>query len=313
MSRAATGQVLVVDVGTSSVRAAVVARRRHRSRASHDQELLPDSPADGLVQFDATVDGDARALDSRAPRSTPRDRSTRSASPTSAARRSSGIATTGEPVGPGIGWQDLRTIGDCLALRARRRATSAQPVGHQGAVAARPASTPARGRDLCFGTVDTWVAWTLSDGRVHVTDATNAAVTGMQDARPRRLGHARRSTILGVPRSHDAGDRRLDGRSSAMRPRCPARRRSPRSLGDQQASLVGQGCVRHGDAKITFGTGGMLDLVLDEARRRARRTRASTARSRSSRGANTAAPRGASKRSCSRRAPTCSGSATTSG
>ena len=35
--------------------------------------------------------------------------------------------------------------------------------------------------------------------------------------------------------------------------------------GDQQASLVGQGCVRRGDAKITFGTGGMLDLVLDEA------------------------------------------------
>jgi glycerol kinase len=34
--------------------------------------------------------------------------------------------------------------------------------------------------------------------------------------------------------------------------------------GDQQASLVGQGCVRRGDAKITFGTGGMLDLVLDE-------------------------------------------------
>src|SRR5205823_4591812 len=36
-------------------------------------------------------------------------------------------------------------------------------------------------------------------------------------------------------------------------------------VGDQQASLVGQGCVRRGDAKITFGTGGMLDVVLDDA------------------------------------------------
>jgi glycerol kinase len=43
-------------------------------------------------------------------------------------------------------------------------------------------------------------------------------------------------------------------------------------IGDQQASLVGQGCVRCGDAKVTFGTGGMLDVVLDEsAPRRAQR------------------------------------------
>ena len=38
---------------------------------------------------------------------------------------------------------------------------------------------PDRSRDLCFGTVDTWVAWTLSGGGLHVTDATNAGVTGL--------------------------------------------------------------------------------------------------------------------------------------
>ena len=36
-----------------------------------------------------------------------------------------------------------------------------------------------RERDLCFGTVDTWVAWVLSDGAVHATDHSNAAVTGL--------------------------------------------------------------------------------------------------------------------------------------
>ena len=70
------------------------------------------------------------------------------------------------------------------------------------------------------------------------------------------------------------------------RPRCPARRRSPRCSATSRPSLVGQGCVHHGDAKITFGTGGMLDL--DARRRRAAASRCAgrTARSRSSRGAH---------------------------
>ena len=66
-------------------------------------------------------------------------------------------------------------------------------------------------------------------------------------------------------------------------------------VGDQQASLVGQGCVRRGDAKITFGTGGMLDVVLDETPPAARRSETSTEPFRSSRGVTAAAARGASK------------------
>ena len=38
---------------------------------------------------------------------------------------------------------------------------------------------PERTRDLCFGTVDTWIAWTLSGGALHVTDSTNAGLTGL--------------------------------------------------------------------------------------------------------------------------------------
>ena len=88
---------------------------------------------------------------------------------------------TGTPVGPGLGWQDLRTVGACLALRGdgvrvgpNQSATKVQWLLDQ-------LDDRARAADLCFGTVDTWVAWTLSGGALHVTDATNAAVTGLQN------------------------------------------------------------------------------------------------------------------------------------
>ena len=95
---------------------------------------------------------------------------------------------TGMPVGPGLGWQDLRTIGACLTLRGdgvrvgpNQSATKVQWLLDQ-------LDDPARAAELCFGTVDTWVAWTLSGGTLHVTDATNAAVTGLQNRDVVRLG-----------------------------------------------------------------------------------------------------------------------------
>jgi glycerol kinase len=118
-----------------------------------------------------------------------------------------------------------------------------------------------RAADLCFGTVDTWVAWTLSGGTVHVTDATNAAITGMQSGDVSGWD-ARVLERLGVPLAmmpaivDSAG---VVGDATAL----PGAPPIAALTGDQQASLVGQGCVSRGDAKITFGTGGMLDLVLD--------------------------------------------------
>jgi glycerol kinase len=119
----------------------------------------------------------------------------------------------------------------------------------------------ARATDLCFGTVDSWVAWTLSEGSAHVTDATNAALTGLQVVGDTSRWHDRTLAALGVPASmlplivdsceHAGVARALPGAPPIVA-----------MLGDQQASLVGQGCVHPGDAKITFGTGGMLDLVL---------------------------------------------------
>ncbi len=253
-----TGQVLVVDVGTSSVRAAVVGADGSFVN-SHDRELLPDSPADGLVQFDATLLGDTCLELARAALAAggPVDAvgiSDQSGSTVVWDRR------TGLPVGPGLGWQDLRTIGACLALRAdgvrvgpNQSATKVQWLLDQ-------LDDRSRAADLCFGTVDTWVAWTLSGGAVHVTDATNAAITGMQTGDASGWDE-RVLDVLGVPVAmmpaivDSAG---VVGEASAL----PGAPPIAALAGDQQASLVGQGCVRRGDAKITFGTGGMLDLVL---------------------------------------------------
>ncbi|GIU85563.1 MAG: glycerol kinase [Acidimicrobiia bacterium] len=166
--------------------------------------------------------------------------------------------TTGEPIGPGIGWQDLRTVGACLALRAQ----GLHLAPNQSATKLQwllDTFDPDRDADLCFGTVDTWVAWHLSGGRLHVTDPTNALVTGLRSATggwDERTLEVLRIPERVLPAVVDSCG--VCGEAAAL----PGSPPIAGLLGDQQASLVGQGCVRRGDAKITFGTGGMLDVVL---------------------------------------------------
>jgi glycerol kinase len=252
-------KILVLDIGTSSVRASVL-RDDVSVEFEVAQELLPDSPADGLVEFDAgalatcthtlaeaaitavgTVDGIGICN-----------------------QRASTVVwdrATGEPVGPALGWQDLRTIGACLALRGEglqlapnQSATKLQWLVEQ--------YDAAHARDLCFGTVDAWVAWTLSDGQIFVTDPGNAGVTGLA-ARGVAAWDASIVEKLGVgsvalPTIVDTAG--ACGHATAL-PGVPP---IVAIVGDQQASLAGQACVRPGDAKITFGTGGMLDVNLGD-------------------------------------------------
>ena len=90
-----------------------------------------------------------------------------------------------------------------------------------------------------------------------MTDATNAAVTALVDPAD-RLGRAAAAGIA-HPVGHAAGDRRLLGNRRAPRRALPGAPPICGIAGDQQASLVGQGCTLPGLAKATFGTGGMLD------------------------------------------------------
>jgi glycerol kinase len=258
------GSVLVVDVGTSGVRAAIV-RPDASVEHVHYAPVLPDSPAPGLVEFDATVMADAVLAVARA------------ALHDAGAVEAVGIANqrastivweraTGTPVAPGIGWQDLRTVMTCLTLQAEgiRLAPNASATKLMAILdAVDPDRTRAEGGELCFGTVDSWVAWILSGGAtagadaLHVTDATNAAVTALID--PSSIDWDQPLLeLLGIPSA--VLPRIVD--SSGAVGACHALPGAPPLCGiagDQQASLVGQGCTRPGLAKATFGTGGMLD------------------------------------------------------
>jgi len=246
--------ILVIDIGTSSIRAAVV--RPDATIAHEDRHpLLPDSPAPGLVEFDAArmalvaLEAARHALDVAGP--------VTSVGITN--QRASTIVwdrATGAPVAPGQGWQDLRTIGDCLVLQA----DGLRLAPNQTATKARNLLTSAGDTtDLLVGTVDTWIVWHLTEGAAHVTDASNAGVTGLfsidtGDWSPHvldALGIAPTAMATIVDSSGDIAP------ATAL-PGAPMIRGI---AGDQQASLLGQACTTSGDAKITFGTGGMLDVV----------------------------------------------------
>src|SRR5438105_9437333 len=253
--------VLVVDVGTSGVRAAVVGGDASVEHV-HYREVLPSTPAPGFVEFDAREMADA-ALDVA-------QAALAEAGSVDAVgiadQRSSTIAwdrATGEPVGPGVGWQDLRTVGMCLGLQAQGIRVAPNVSATKLAFLLDLADSE-RTRDLCFGTVDTWVAWTLSKGSLHVTDLSTAAVTGMFRSdgsgwsEPTLEALRVPSTVL--PSVVDSSG--VVGEAVALSGSPPI----AGIAGDQQASLIGQGCVRPGQAKITFGTGGMLDLCLGDSR-----------------------------------------------
>ena len=87
-------------------------------------------------------------------------------------------AATGEPVGPALSWQDLRTAGTCLELQAEGLRLAPNEAATKLAWLL-DTFDPSRQRDLRFGTLDTWVVWALSQGSAHVTDFTNAAVSGL--------------------------------------------------------------------------------------------------------------------------------------
>ena len=254
--------MLVIDVGTTGLRAAVVDETL-AVRAMEYRACPPSTPAPGLVEFDG-ADLAAKLLEAaHAALAT-------FAAPVAAVgitnQRASTLVwdrTTGEPVAPGLGWQDLRTVGECIMAKLEH-GWSVAPNQSSTKAGWLLANTPGlEGRDLCVGTIDSWIAWTLSEGALHVSDQTNASATtnGLRVVDGSMWAHDR-CAAFGVPES--TLPRVVDsvgviGHATALDGAPPI----AAMLGDQQASLIGQSCVKPGRAKITFGTGGMLDLCTD--------------------------------------------------
>ena len=175
---------------------------------------------------------------------------------------------TGQPLHRAIVWQDRRTADTCAALRA---------AGHEAEVTARTgllldpyfsatkagwlldhlpgARARAEAGELALGTIDSWLIWNLTGGRVHATDATNAARTMLYDI-GRGAWDAGLCALFGVPMALLPEVRDCAAEYGLTDPVLLGRAIPIRGVaGDQQAATVGQGCFTPGMMKATYGTG----------------------------------------------------------
>ncbi|MGH7864174.1 MAG: FGGY family carbohydrate kinase, partial [Candidatus Binataceae bacterium] len=116
----------------------------------------------------------------------------------------------------------------------------------------------ARG-ELCFGTIDTWLIYRLSRGAAFVTDYTNASRTMLMNLRTRQWDDSMLD-MLGVPRQMLAAPISSRGPLAEAAAGTIVSRTVPIGavIGDQQSALFGQGAVKAGDSKSTYGTGAFL-------------------------------------------------------
>ncbi|MBV8519073.1 MAG: glycerol kinase GlpK [Acidobacteria bacterium] len=166
---------------------------------------------------------------------------------------------TGEPVAPAIVWQDRRTAPMCDALRPhaeRIRAKTGLVLDAYFSATKlrwlleRTHVDPAR---LAFGTIDTWLVWKLTGGRVHATDVTNASRTMLFDIH-RAAWDDELLDLLGIPASVLPEVRASSAKYGETEDGIPI----AGIAGDQQAALFGQRCTRAGMAKNTYGTGSFV-------------------------------------------------------
>jgi glycerol kinase len=166
---------------------------------------------------------------------------------------------SGQPVDRAIVWQDRRTAARCAELPADllRERTGLVPDPYFSATKLEWLLARAERRTgLAFGTVDTWLLWKLTGGRVHATDATNASRTLLVslatldwDDELLDLFGVEREVLPEIRASSEVlGEGRLLGTTLPI----------AALAGDQQASLYGHGCVRPGRAKATYGTGSFV-------------------------------------------------------
>ena len=176
---------------------------------------------------------------------------------------------TGEPIYNAIVWQCRRTSEMCDKLRADgleeyiRKTTGLRIDAYFSATKIKwildnvpGARDRAENGDLLFGTVDTWLIWKLSGGKIHVTDRTNAARTMLYDIHS-LTWDKRILEILQIPKCmlpEVRSSSEIYGDVNILGAEIPV----SGIAGDQQAALFGQKCFCGGDIKNTYGTGCFL-------------------------------------------------------
>lgn len=176
---------------------------------------------------------------------------------------------TGKPLCNAIVWQCRRTADICAALE---REGHADLIRERTGLRLDPyfsgtklkwildntegARERAEAGELLFGTVDTWLTWKLTEGRVFVTDVTNASRTMLMDLHTGDWDDTMLK-LLDIPRAMlpaIKSSSEVYGEASIMGASIPI----AGMAGDQQAALFGQGCLEKGQAKNTYGTGCFL-------------------------------------------------------
>jgi glycerol kinase len=167
---------------------------------------------------------------------------------------------TGRPVAPAIVWQDRRTAERCRGLPAEllRARTGLVPDPYFSATKLEwlLARTDVPRSELAFGTVDSWLVWRLTGGRVHVTDLTNASRTMLLDLDTLDWSDELLD-LFGVDRAllpRLARSSEIVGEADLLGVTLPI----AGIAGDQQAALFGHGCFDRGQAKATYGTGSFV-------------------------------------------------------
>src|SRR5437773_777943 len=173
---------------------------------------------------------------------------------------------TGAPVHHAIVWQDRRTDAACDRLKARglapliKRKTGLVVDAYFSATKLEwilrnvpGARAKAKAGKLAFGTVDSWLVWNLTGGRVHVTDPSNASRTMLFNVRTGDWDDELLK-LFGVPRSvlpAVGSSSEVYGETTLLGGTVPI----AGIAGDQQAALFGQACTQPGIVKNTYGTG----------------------------------------------------------
>ncbi len=177
--------------------------------------------------------------------------------------------TTGEPIYNAIVWQDVRTTEYCKILK--KQGLEAYVNKNTGLVIdsyfsatkikwildnVPNAKEQAKNGELLFGTIDTWLLWKMTDGKVHATDYSNASRTMLYNINTLKWDE-KLLEIIDIPKcmlpevypsSHHFGDFTLGENLIPI----------TGIAGDQQAALFGQACFKKGDVKNTYGTGCFL-------------------------------------------------------
>ena len=176
--------------------------------------------------------------------------------------------TTGKPINNAIVWQDRRTSAYCDSIKAQGKANTIQEKtgliidSYFSATKIRwllenveGARQKAENGELAFGTIDSWLIWNLTDGRIHVTDVSNASRTMIYnintlswDEELLALFNIPKSMLQEVKSSSEVYGKTTGNILAAQIPIAGI-------AGDQQSALFGQMCTQTGMVKNTYGTG----------------------------------------------------------